>query len=50
METAADGACVVVATHQLDFLDRADRAVGLRDGHVEFSGRVDLDAVRALLG
>jgi ABC-type multidrug transport system ATPase subunit len=50
VETAAGGACVVVATHQLDFLDRADRAVGLRDGHVEFTGAVDLDAVRALLG
>jgi ABC-type multidrug transport system ATPase subunit len=50
VETAAYGACVVVATHQLDFLDRADRAVGLRDGHVEFSGAVDLRAVRTLLG
>jgi ABC-type multidrug transport system ATPase subunit len=50
VETAAGGACVVVATHQLEFLDRADRAVGLRDGYVEFSGRVDLDAVRTLLG
>jgi ABC-type multidrug transport system ATPase subunit len=50
VETAADGACVVVATHQLDFLDRADRAVGLRDGHVEFAGAVDLAKVRALLG
>ena len=50
VETAAAGACVVVATHQLDFLDRADRAVGLRDGHVEFSGKVDLAKVRTLLG
>ena len=50
VETAAGGACVVVATHQLDFLDRADRAVGLRDGQVAFSGAVDLDAVRRLLG
>ncbi len=50
VETAREGACVVVATHQLDFLDRADRAVGLRDGHVEFSGKVDLDKVRRLLG
>jgi ABC-type multidrug transport system ATPase subunit len=50
VETAAAGACVVVATHQLEFLDRADRAVGLRDGRIEFSGPVDLDAVRTLLG
>jgi ABC-2 type transport system ATP-binding protein len=50
VETAAGGACVLVATHQLDFLDRADRAVGLRDGHLQFSGPVDLDKVRALLG
>jgi ABC-2 type transport system ATP-binding protein len=50
VETAASGACVVVATHQLEFLGRADRAVGLRDGHVEFSGAVDLRAVESLLG
>jgi ABC-type multidrug transport system ATPase subunit len=50
VETAAGGACVLVATHQLDFLDRADRAIGLRDGHLQFSGAVDLDKVRALLG
>jgi ABC-type multidrug transport system ATPase subunit len=50
VETASDGACVVVATHQLQLLDRADRAVGLRDGQVAFSGRVDLRAVEALLG
>ena len=50
VETAAGGACVVVATHQLEFLDRADRAVGLRDGHVEFAGAVDRAKVRALLG
>jgi len=41
---------VLVATHQLDFLDRADRAIGLLDGHLQFSGKVDLDKVRALLG
>jgi ABC-type multidrug transport system ATPase subunit len=50
VQTAADGACVVVATHQLELLGRADRAVGLRDGHVEFSGAVDLRKVEALLG
>jgi len=50
VETAAGGACVLVATHQLDFLERADRAIGLRDGHLQFSGPVDHDKVRALLG
>jgi len=50
VETAASGACVVVATHQVEFLGRADRAVGLRDGHVEFAGAVDLRAVESLLG
>ncbi len=50
IETAAAGACVIVATHQLEFLEHASRCVGLRDGEVAFSGRVDLAKVRSLLG
>lgn len=50
IETAAAGACVIVATHQLEFLEHASRCVGLRDGAVAFSGRVDLAKVRSLLG
>ncbi len=47
---AGEGACVVVATHQLGFLDRATRCVGLRDGEVAFSGKVDMKKVNQLLG
>ena len=50
IETAAAGACVIVATHQLEFLEHASRCVGLRDGEVAFSGSVDLAKVRSLLG
>ena len=50
IETAAAGACVIVATHQLEFLEHASRCVGLRDGEVAFSGAVDLAKVRSLLG
>lgn len=50
VETAAGGACVVVATHQLEFLDHATGCIGLRDGHVAFSGAVDLPRIHALLG
>ena len=37
-EARASGAAVVVATHQLDFLARAQRCVALRDGQVVFDG------------
>ena len=50
IETAAAGACVIVATHQLEFLEHASRCLGLRDGEVAFSGAVDLAKVRSLLG
>ena len=50
IETAAAGACVIVATHQLEVLEHASRCVGLRDGEVAFSGAVDLAKVRSLLG
>ena len=50
LETAAGGACVIVATHQLEFLKNATRCIGLRDGAVAFSGDVDLAKVHTLLG
>ena len=37
-EAHKDGAAVVVATHQLDFVQRADRCVALRDGALVFNG------------
>lgn len=50
VQAATDGACVIVATHQLEFLDHADRCIGLRDGEVAFSGPVDLPKIKTLLG
>ena len=43
------GAAVVVATHQLDFLARADRCLALRDGAVVYSGAVDRAVIDPLL-
>ena len=37
----AAGAAVLLATHQLTFLDRATRCIVLSDGHVAYSGPVD---------
>jgi ABC-type multidrug transport system ATPase subunit len=50
VEAASAGAAVVVATHQLSFLEHATRCIALRDGHTEFEGAVDLPRVQALLG
>jgi energy-coupling factor transporter ATP-binding protein EcfA2 len=39
LDDAGDsGATVVVATHQMDFVSRAERCVALRDGAVIFDG------------
>jgi ABC-2 type transport system ATP-binding protein len=37
-EASDEGATVVVATHQLDYVVRATRCIGLRDGEVAFDG------------
>ena len=37
-ESAAAGAAVVVATHQLEFVDQASRCLGLRDGQLVYDG------------
>lgn len=50
VEAASAGAAVLVATHQLAFLEHASRCVALRDGHTEFDGPVDLARIHALLG
>jgi ABC-2 type transport system ATP-binding protein len=50
VEIAAGGACVIVATHQLELLDHAHRCLGLRNGGTVFDGPVDQAAIRALLG
>jgi ABC-type multidrug transport system ATPase subunit len=50
VEAASAGAAVLVATHQLAFLEHATRCVALRDGHTEFEGKIDLPRIQALLG
>jgi len=49
-EAASAGACVIVATHQLQLLDHATRCIALRDGEVAFEGAVDHARINALLG
>jgi ABC-type multidrug transport system ATPase subunit len=43
------GAAVMVATHQLGFLERATRCVALQDGAVVYDGAVDRAAVEPFL-
>jgi ABC-type multidrug transport system ATPase subunit len=45
----ADGAAVLVSSHQLDLADRASRCIGLRDGHVVHDGDASADIVRRLV-
>ena len=47
---AANGAAVVVSTHELGFLERADGCVALSDGSVVMSGKLDAQEVLALMG
>jgi ABC-type multidrug transport system ATPase subunit len=50
LTAAADAGCaVMVATHQLAFLERATRCVALRDGEVAYRGRVDRAVIDPLL-
>ncbi|HEY3723698.1 MAG TPA: ABC transporter ATP-binding protein [Acidimicrobiia bacterium] len=50
VEAASAGAAVLVATHQLSFLDHANRCVALRDGTTEFVGAIDIPRIQSLLG
>ena len=43
------GCAVIVATHQLGFLDRVSRCVALRDGAVAYRGPVDRAVINPLL-
>ena len=45
----AEGAAVLVATHQLAFLEHADRCIALTDGTLAYDGSVDLEQVRRFL-
>lgn len=50
LDDAADsGATVVVATHQLEYVDRATRCIALRDGELTHDGPADLATVAKLL-
>ncbi len=51
LDDATDsGATVIVATHQLDFVARAERCIALRDGAVIFDGPPDDVDVTTLAG
>jgi ABC-2 type transport system ATP-binding protein len=50
LSAAADAGCaVMVATHQLAFLERASRCVALRDGEIAYRGPVDRAVIDPLL-
>ena len=48
-EAAANGAAVVVSTHELSFLERASRCVVLRDGVVVHDGALTADVAKELV-
>jgi ABC-type multidrug transport system ATPase subunit len=50
LSAAAEAGCaVLVATHQLAFLERASRCIALRDGVVAYRGPVDREVIDPLL-
>lgn len=49
-DAAASGATVVVATHQLEYVERVDRCVALRDGEVVYDGPPGKVDVLGLVG
>jgi ABC-2 type transport system ATP-binding protein len=49
-EVHEDGAAVVVATHDHEFVERVDRCVALRDGEVVFDGPVTPGEALKLVG
>jgi ABC-type multidrug transport system ATPase subunit len=48
-QAAADGATLVVATHELSFVNRVDRIVALRDGALIHDGPLGETDVEALV-
>jgi len=44
-----EGVAVVVATHQVTFLEHADRCVALHDGALAYDGPIDLERIRRFL-
>jgi len=49
-DAGESGATVVVATHQMDFVSRADRCIALRDGGVIYDGPPDAVDATTLAG
>jgi ABC-2 type transport system ATP-binding protein len=49
-EEAARGASILVATHSLDFVDQAERCVGLRDGQLSYDGPATPAVIARLVG
>jgi len=49
-EAAQEGATVLVATHQMDYVDRATRCLALRDGELTHDGPADQPTIARLLG
>jgi ABC-2 type transport system ATP-binding protein len=49
-EVHTDGAAVVVATHDPEFVDRVDRVIALRDGAITFEGKATPADVLRLVG
>jgi ABC-type multidrug transport system ATPase subunit len=49
-EVHAEGAAVVVATHDPDFVERVERCVALRDGEAIFDGRASASEMIRLVG
>ncbi len=49
-EAKADGATVVVASHQLELAARADRAIVLREGAIAHDGKPDPKTLSSLIG
>ena len=48
-EVHADGAAVIVATHDPEFVERVDRSIALRDGELVFDGQASVDEVLRLV-
>jgi ABC-2 type transport system ATP-binding protein len=49
-EAAANGASVLVSTHQVEYVSRATRCIGLRDGKLIYDGKPTHDAEAQILG
>ncbi len=48
-EAADDGATVIIATHQLEYVDKATRCIGLRDGTLSHDGEASAQIVHELV-